>query len=437
MKKNTHFVFLFAFLAIFLGFVVFILFSHFLPGPAKPPATPTAASFDTPAGLQELPVVTAPPTALDKTEPPEIDNALPGDAATESPALQNGATFAPTSNYVRPIGRTVLQNGVRWFSLSGCGVEFQSGGDSVILTLITANSDTVVSHHRPRVGVFVDGVLTNDLILENETTAVSVALGGAETRTVKLIKLSESMHSCVGLAGVTCVESVTPSPTAEKLRIEFIGDSITAGYGLDEPNANAAFSTRTQNFSETYAYLSATALGADCWGVAYSGYGVVSGFSANASLKADAVLSRCYDKALTNCTNVDDAAATWSFAENQPHYIVINLGTNDANNYCCTEARCQEFVAKYQELLSMVRSRNPGAFIFCVLGDMNDKLYPYIVQAVQAYSASTGDAGVTYAPLKFYMDIYPPAIAGHPSKESNFVAAQELVEILWKKMNGQ
>lgn len=434
MKKNLHFVFLFAFLAIFLSFIVFILFSHLLPGKVGEHVVPTAASPEGTTVPQQMPTVTMAPTAFDTGALPEIDNALPYDPP-EQADIQNGVTLAPTSQYVRPIGRTVLQNGVRWFSISGCGVEFRTGGDSVILHVVTANSNTVVSHHRPRVAVFVDGVLTNDLVLENENTEIQVALGGG-TRTVKLIKLSESMHSCVGLTGVTCVNATAPTPTEEKLRIEFIGDSITAGYGLDEPNPNASFSTRTENFSETYAYLCASALGADCWGVAYSGYGVVSGFSSNASKNAGAVLSLYYDKALTNCTDVSDEAATWGFYENQPHYIVINLGTNDANTYCCTEARCQEFAEKYQELLSMVRSRNPGAYILCVLGDMNGKLYPYIEQAVQSYSATYGDAGVSSMYLPFYMDVYPPAISGHPSKESNFVAAQELTAVLWQKISG-
>ena len=434
MKKNAHFVFLFAFLAIFLSFVTFTFVRYYKTDAPRP----FSGAVTSPAAPQGQPIVTELPTASTViTDPISIDNNISTESFTQTPMLQSGVTFAPTTDYVRPIGRTVLQNGVRWFSLSGCGVEFQSGGDTVILTLVTANSDSVVSHHRPRVAVFVDGILTNDLVLERETTAVQVSLGGAETRTVKLINLSETMHSCVGLTGVTCMASVTPTPTPEKTRIEFIGDSITAGFGLDEPNQNASFSTRTQNFSETYAYLSATALGADCWGVAYSGYGVVSGYSASGALTSRAVIAPCYDKALTNCTDVDEVTATWRFNENQPHYIVINLGTNDANNYCCTEARCQEFVSKYQELLILVRSRNPGAYILCVLGDMNDRLYPYIEQAVQTYCATYSDTGVGCMRLSFYMDVYPVAIAGHPSKDSNFIAAQQLVPVLWQKMNGQ
>ena len=420
MKKNVRLILIFGFLAVFLGFIVFCFLNQ-----NKSIRFPTE-----PRQLATAPLVTEPPTVPEATTiPVSIEN----NVTTQPDALPGGATVQPSRTYVRPIGRTVFQNGIRWFSLSGCGVEFLCSGNSVVLTFVVPDSSSLVSHHRPRIGVFVNGVLTRDVVLESETTPVSVSLNGAAGATVKVIKLSESMHSSVGLAGITCSGTEKPTPSPERAKIEFIGDSITAGFGLDETNSNAQFSTRTQNFSETYAYLCATALGCDCWGVAYSGYGVLSGYSEGGVMKPDAVLGPYYEKALTNCRAVDESATVWPFTENAPNYIVINLGTNDAT-YCYTEARREAFSQRYQELLSQVRSHNPGAFILCVLGDMNNSLYPYIERAVSAYCASTFDTGVRCMTLEFGMDVYPATIAGHPSKESNFVAAQALTNALWQMM---
>ena len=46
------------------------------------------------------------------------------------------------------------------------------------------------------------------------------------------------------------------------IKIEFIGDSITCGYGIDEMNEKGYFSTATENFTKSYAYITAENLGA-------------------------------------------------------------------------------------------------------------------------------------------------------------------------------
>jgi hypothetical protein len=55
------------------------------------------------------------------------------------------------------------------------------------------------------------------------------------------------------------------------MRIEFYGDSITCGYGNIAPTSWEDFSTSTEDGMQTYAFLTAEALDAECTVLAKSG----------------------------------------------------------------------------------------------------------------------------------------------------------------------
>lgn len=333
-------------------------------------------------------------------------------------------TFTPNNNFVKSVGRTYFEDGTMWFSMSGSGISFLCEGESVTVTCRVDKSFGVPYNHRPRVIILVNGVAAADEVLDEESEEITVDLssvsGDAE---VQVVKVSEAMYSTVGVSEIRAYAKgdICPAPK-RPLKIEFIGDSITAGYGLDEENLNGSFSTRTENFIETYAFLASQKLEADCYAVAFSGYGVYTGFVSNGAPN-DYVIFNHYEKTLTN----SETAPDWNFSENKNDLVVINLGTNDAS-YCGTESTVASFESEYRRFLSVVRERNPEAYILCVLGDMNNSLYPAIERAVSAYQSETADAAVKCASLSFDMGTYGSAINGHPNKQSNELAASTLVD---------
>lgn len=331
-------------------------------------------------------------------------------------------TFSPNDSFVKKVGRTYSENGTVWFSMSGSGISFLCDGDSVTVTCLVHNSYSVPYNHRPRVIILVNGEAAADEVLDEEETEITADLsfvsGDAE---VQVVKVSEAMYSTVGVSEIRAHAKGDICPAPERaLKIEFIGDSITAGYGLDEENPNAAFSTRTENFTETYAFLASQSLAADCYAVAFSGYGVYTGFSSNGAAN-DYVIFNHYNSTLSNFENAPD----WNFYDSDSDVVVINLGTNDAS-YCASQSTVDAFVGEYKRLLSVVRERNSKAYILCVLGDMNNSLYPAIERAVSEYQDETADFSVKCATLSFDMGTYPSAIDGHPNKDSNALAAKTL-----------
>ena len=338
---------------------------------------------------------------------------------------------------VRPVGRTLFYDNVRWFSMSGCGVEFSCVADWAEVTLTVAQSYAVAYNHRPRVAVFVNGTMTEEKTLDDEFTTVYLDLSSIEGEAViKVIKLTESMYSCAGVSGIRISSASSVVPTLQPdMLLEFIGDSITAGYGLDAESEWGQFSTRTENYMGTYAYLTAQALGAESYAVAFSGYGVLSAFTDNGVIRPDYVLSKRYDKTLTTLILPQEVSDVWTFVRPKPTMIVINLGTNDAS-YCYTADRRAAFVQAYVELLRQVRGYNPGVPVICVLGDMNNSLFPYIEQAVAQYSSETGDTMVTSATLSFEMERLGATTNGHPNRASNELAAETLTQFLWQTALG-
>ncbi|MCM1544120.1 MAG: GDSL-type esterase/lipase family protein [Ruminococcus sp.] len=360
-----------------------------------------------------------------------VDSDITLETETDVTYSANTLTFEPSSTFVKPIGRTVYQSGERWMSMSGSGIEFNCDANAVEITLLSENNAYITNNHKPRVAIFADDCLVYDICLEKNETTIHVDLERFLGKTtVSVVKLSESMHSSCGIGQIKVFGENEISPTAQKpFKIEFIGDSITCGFGIDEPRRNAGFSTRTENFAKSYAYITSKMLGADYSAVAFAGYGVASGYTTSGRRNEDATIFKYYDKAITNkqFDETDLISDEWNSDDYVPNLVVINLGTNDAS-YCKTIERRAVFVSEYKRLITLVREKNPDAYILCVLGDMNNSLFPSIETAIDEYVIETADSKISSTKIDFKMGENPVVISGHPGAESNYIAAKDLAD---------
>ncbi len=184
--------------------------------------------------------------------------------------------------------------------------------------------------------------------------------------TVTLYKLTEPSvgTSLIHAFILNNAGEALPAPRARKIRIEVIGDSITAGYGNEGPNETCGFSPETENHFKTYAARAARALQADLTTLAWSGKGVFS----NRGSKTDRVtMSALWTKSLPK-ENVD-----YDFSAPPPQVVLINLGTND---FAPEVKDYTPFSSAYESLLHDVRNRYPEAQIFALLGPMMSDNYP-------------------------------------------------------------
>lgn len=145
----------------------------------------------------------------------------------------------------------------------------------------------------------------------------------------------------------------TPAPAR---RIEFIGDSITCGYGNEAPDQTMHFNAATENNYLAYGALTARHFGADYQCLAWSGIGVWSSRG-----DTNNVMRTRYGTILPWAPH-----STWDFAQWTPDVVVINLGTNDF----AKQDPGENYIAAYAELLKRVRGNYPNAPIVCCLGPM-------------------------------------------------------------------
>lgn len=343
--------------------------------------------------------------------------------------------YKATNENVKLLGRTYYDADKLYCALSGTGIEFTFTGTKCNITVAgdsnSANAGSADNH--ARVGIYVNGERVIDDMVDNKEEVYEVFKSDTpQDVTVSLVKLSESPMSTIAITDISVTGTpIKPTENKEKL-IEFIGDSITCGYGIDDPNKAHHFSTKTEDVTKAFAYKTAQALGADYSLVSFSGYGIISGYSNGDKKVSEQALPQYYTKlgyswAANGSFKPSDIE--WDFSR-QPDIVVINLGTNDDSYTKDIEERQDEFRKAYTDFLKTVRSKNPNAKIVCAFGIMGDRLYDKIQDAVNNYTSETGDSNVST--LRFDVQQASDGYSAdwHPSVATHNKASQKLAEYI-------
>ncbi len=326
-------------------------------------------------------------------------------------------------------GRHLYKNDIQWLVQSGSAAEFTVTGTNVSIVLTNTSSINDYSSRRPRYAVFLDEKLVRDkIITAPEENLILFEEESPRTANVKVMLLSEAAYGPVGIKDINIIggdpELIKPLPDND-LAIEFIGDSITCGYGVDSDDGDDSFSTATENFSKSYAYIAAEELEADYSVVAYSGYGVISGYSSGGKNTEETIPQ--YYNITSTYKGYDEK---WDASERKIDAVVINLGTNDTGYvYSDDPSTCNEFVKGYVSFLEDVRKANPEAAIICTVGLMGggETIYPLIQKAVKEFNDDR-----TTCFLSKEMDIEKNGAGAlwHPSektqKEYGHIIAEEI-----------
>jgi lysophospholipase L1-like esterase len=298
---------------------------------------------------------------------------------------------------------------VVWLRHSASGVEFVSHGGKIDVAvtqgdLLHKNDPRVF----PRVAFYVNGERVIDDVIDISEKIFSLDV--EKEAVCKIIKLSEGHMSTAGVRLLRVESPVTPVPERDLL-IEFIGDSITTGYGVDG-SRDDHFTTATQDVTKTYAYKTAQALNAGLRIAAVSGSGVVSGSTADGTKNPHHIMPLYYDW--------DNPPAR------PPDIIVINLGTNDAGYTRRDAAREAEFTEAYAAFLQRLRGLYPEAKIVCALGIMGDGLYRAMEEAVGVF----GDKNTVLLRFDNQQAEDGYGSGWHPSETTHEKAAGKLIELL-------
>ena len=204
--------------------------------------------------------------------------------------------------------------------------------------------------------VIVDGASAGTITMVPEQKVYPVVSGlSAGPHALTLFKRTESWPGAVKFLGFEApAEATFTAPGVPTRRIEFLGDSITCGYGNEGKSKEEHFSLATENAWLAWGAITARTLRAELAVEAISGIWLQD----NGKKKA---LPALFDHTLPF-----SASPTWDFSRWQPEVVVVNLGTNDSGKPI-DPPRWNE---AYRGFIAQIRKAYPQAHIFLTIGSM-------------------------------------------------------------------
>ena len=315
----------------------------------------------------------------------------------------------------RVVTSTVAGHATYTYSWPGIYFEAQFAGNAV---------DVKVDDAQNNLYLYIDGVHKLTLTRPGLATIALKDLGTG-THTVRLEKASETQNATGAFGGfyIDGGERALPPPRYDR-RIEFIGDSLTVGYGDTARGQTCTVDDvrETTDTSQSFAPLTAKHFDAAYRIVASSGHGVVRNYAGRDPGNTMPVL---YQYSLFDRTvPADDTGWT-------PDVVVIGLGTNDFstalgdNEAWRTRADLRaDFIRRYVEFVQHLRGRWPAAQFILMASTSYDH---EIIDAVNVVADTLRNGRMTNLEVLAFDGLDYQACDGHPSLKDEGLLSQLLI----------
>ncbi len=338
----------------------------------------------------------------------------------------------------KQLGRTVISNDILCLVMSGTGCEFSFTGKQLKLYIgcDECSLNDGKECNLPRIAVMVNDRFILKKVITTRSEEITVINSDTTVTTkVRIVKLSEAAFSIAEIHPAETDDEAVITPTESKnLKIEFIGDSITCGYGIDDSNINSLFSTCAENFMKSHAYLTAELLNADYSAFSASGYGIISGYTHDGTRNTAEVLPPYYESLGFSYSSLPDGRkpheVSWDFSQFIPDIAVINLGTNDSSFCTANHGAEDEFESSYVDFIKTVRKNSGKTVIICALGIMDTALFPKVTSACERYISETGDINIHVLRFDTQDGNLGYSCNWHPSEDTHFYAAEKLADFI-------
>lgn len=202
-----------------------------------------------------------------------------------------------------------------------------------------------------------------------------------------------------------------------KRTIEFIGNSLTCGYGNEGKSRQEHFTYETENNYHTYGTITARKLKANYISVCRSGIGMYQSYGG----EHDFVQPKLYDEVALK------SQYKWDYKNNQPDVVAIELGSNDL----AKPLDSAKYVDSYIEFVNKIRTQYPIAKIICISGplDLNDSANTfsrYVQDVVKHFNNDTNIYHFDFGKLD------SNGADWHPNVKEHEVMAARLIPFIQK-----
>ncbi|MCU0430666.1 MAG: GDSL-type esterase/lipase family protein [Cytophagaceae bacterium] len=270
--------------------------------------------------------------------------------------------------------------------------------------------------------------------VDGTTKSFKISPRSSGKHKVSIVKITESNQGKFLFKGLQLEGKLVMPSSGNNRLIEFIGNSITCGYGIEGESHECKFSPETENAYYSYAAVASRKLNAHYHAIAYSGKGMYRNYDRTTK----ETMSLIYDRYFP-----DESEHTWDFKTAPlPQVVVLSLGTNDFSQLPSPDSIV--FVNTYVNFLKRLRYYYPEAWIICMEGPMTSDSYPAGVNALtKVTSYIKASVGVFERKGEKKMLLYFPPLqkAGelgcdwHPNLKKHAAMGNELAELIKSKLS--
>jgi lysophospholipase L1-like esterase len=287
---------------------------------------------------------------------------------------------------------------------------------------ILINDEVAGGNNHNYLEIVIDGKNPYRIQLSDKTNVIKLPDSLADTEhTVMICKDTESNIGYIDFVGFRC-EQLLSLPSKPKRKIEYIGDSITSGTGMD---LSVIPCGKGQWYDQHNAYMSYGArtsrnLNAQWHLTALAGIGLI-----HSCCDMNVVMPQIFNKVFLRNDTIK-----WDFKKYQPDVVTICLGQNDGVKDSTL------FCGAYVDFIKTIRKDYPKADIICLTSPMaNQKLTAALqnyLTGVTSYMNTQGDKKVY---KYFFYRQYHNGCGGHPDMADHQLIADELTAYI-KQLKG-
>jgi lysophospholipase L1-like esterase len=341
------------------------------------------------------------------------------------------ALFKPENPCIDYTGRIDLTD-PRRPRLVGAGAYFQTMFKGSACTVFLEDQGLNDNHNY--VSVVIDREYRGRIRVDKNVSRYEIAKDLADTKhSLMVCKATEAQNGYIEFQGLRCAE-IMPFQDTRTRKIEFIGDSITCGMGLDSEEIPCGSGEWYDQHNAYFAYgpLVARQLDADWLLSSVSGIGVVRNSNSPGPTMPDVYEHTYLDV---------DSNSVWEADRYVPDLVSICLGTNDFADgdgiYDRGELDSHQFIATYIQFLEQIRARYPEAQICCLTSPMlsdekSAQLTAYLTSVTGYMREVLKDEKVH---LFVFAHSYVSGCFGHPDWDEHEKMAEQLLPFFKQVMD--
>ena len=324
------------------------------------------------------------PTEEPTEEPEEPEDLL---VDQEYRIVDSPDRFKLFSNRMTPLGDGITCD------FTASGIEFRGFMVGRVTLSLACDRDTYFT-------VFINGERVEERILVTPDMGEMVLadLPVPAEYSIRVLKQTEPQWSLASLYSVSLCGTLYEAPENKEYYIEFIGDSITTGFGnLGNNSSESPAAAIWEDGTGAYAFLAAEALGADANIIGCSGI----------SIGWEKFNEQDFYHANSYYRDPQTAPANNSRV---PNVIVINLGTNDASSDFPEEV----IRTGVRELILSIRAfYGTDVPIVWVYGMMGSARSEWILPALEEMGGEAAGLYSVQLPANYDGALWHPSLTAH------------------------